>query len=90
MLIHEKTPFVSVLRSLTPLPEDEETKVINLFQTQVLQRKEFFIRAGDIPQTIGFILSGILRLYYVDDNGNEFTKSFCTENDFVDLIVHCY
>lgn len=83
MLTQEQTQFIAVLRSLTHLPEDEATKVIELFETQVLKRREFFIRAGDVPQTIGFILSGVLRLYYIDDDGNEFTKSFCAENDFV-------
>jgi len=48
-----------------------------------LKRGDFFVRAGDAPRTIGFIVSGILRLYYVDDEGNEYTKSFCAENDFV-------
>jgi CRP-like cAMP-binding protein len=29
------------------------------------------------------VVSGLLRLYYIDANGNEFIKSFCVENEIV-------
>lgn len=83
MLTQEQTQLIGILRSLIPLTENEATQVVRLFQIHTLNRGEFFIRAGDVPQTIGFVISGILRLYYVDADGNESTKSFCTENSFV-------
>jgi CRP-like cAMP-binding protein len=83
MLTQDQTQFVTVLRSLIDLPEDEAAKAITLFQPHSLKRGEFFVCTGDLPEKIGFLISGIFRLYYVDNNGNEYTKSFCTENSFI-------
>lgn len=83
MLTTEQSQLIGVLRSLINLPDDEVAQVASLFQSHTLKRGDFFVRAGDAARTIGFIVSGILRLYYVDNEGNEYTKSFCTENDFV-------
>jgi CRP-like cAMP-binding protein len=83
MLSQEQTQLIAILRSLIDLTEREAIQTVCLFQTHTLNRGKFFIRAGDVPQTIGFVISGILRLYYVDADGNESTKSFCAENSFV-------
>lgn len=83
MLTQEQTQLLTTLRSLVTLTECEAIEVVGLFQTLTLYQNDFWIRAGDIPQTIGFVVSGILRLYCADAKGNEFTKSFCAENSFV-------
>ncbi|MBD1921765.1 Crp/Fnr family transcriptional regulator [Microcoleus sp. FACHB-831] len=83
MLTQELTQLIAILRSLINLPEDEAIKVTNLFKIYTLEQGDFFVCAGDVPKTIGFVISGILRLYYVDRDGNEYTKSFCAENSFV-------
>ena len=83
MLTQELTQLITILQSLINLPEGEAIKATNLFKIYTLERGNFFVRAGDLPKTIGFVNSGILRLYYVDRDGNEYTKSFCAENSFV-------
>jgi CRP-like cAMP-binding protein len=83
MLTQEQAQLLIALRSLVTLTECEAIEVVRLFQTLTLNQNDFWIRAGEIPQTIGFVVSGILRLYCADAKGNEFTKSFCAENSFV-------
>lgn len=83
LLPEDSTQLIRLLQSLVTLPEDEAIKAAQLFQVCSLKRGEFFVRAGDVPKNIGVIISGILRLYYIDCNGNEYTKSFCIENSFV-------
>jgi CRP-like cAMP-binding protein len=83
MLTQDSTQLIAVLRSLIDLPDDEAIEAANLFQPSCLKRGEFFVRAGEIPKAIGIVISGILRLYYVDAEGNEYSKSFCAENSFV-------
>ena len=83
MQTQEQTQLIAILKSLVNLTEVEINQTVCLFKTHTLSKGDFFIRAGDIPQMIGFTISGILRLYYVDADGNEFTKSFCAENSFV-------
>jgi CRP-like cAMP-binding protein len=36
-----------------------------------------------IPAKIGFNVAGLFRYYYIDDKGNEYTKHFCPENNFI-------
>jgi CRP-like cAMP-binding protein len=72
-----------VLRSLTEIPDSETDKLINIFHPVKLTAGENFIQAGEVPKTIAFILSGLLRLYYLDNSGKEFTKSFCLSNEFI-------
>ncbi|NOX88755.1 MAG: Crp/Fnr family transcriptional regulator [Calditrichaeota bacterium] len=89
MLVNKSTygsaynKFFRFLRSVTEIPDAEVEKISGIFKYKKLDKGEFFIRAGERPQTIGFIISGILRLYYLKDDGGEFTKSFCVENEMV-------
>jgi CRP-like cAMP-binding protein len=39
--------------------------------------------AGDVPECVGFNLNGVFRLFYVDEDGNDLTKGFCTSGKFV-------
>jgi CRP-like cAMP-binding protein len=83
MLTQAQIQLMTVLRSLVTLTECEAIKIASLFQTHTLNHHDFWLCPDEVPQTIGFVISGLLRLYYVDTDGNEFTKSFCTENSFV-------
>lgn len=43
----------------------------------------YFSEAGKVPNQVGFILDGILRVCYYDNKGNEITKYFCDENHLI-------
>ncbi|AFY44283.1 Crp/Fnr family transcriptional regulator [Nostoc sp. PCC 7107] len=73
----------NVLQNLVDISADELAQLTHVFQPKTLKTGDFLIRAGEIPAEIGFVASGILRLYYVNSAGGEFTKSFCPENHFV-------
>lgn len=75
--------FKCFLQSLAVLPEVEVEKADRLFQPVVLQKGAFFQRAGEIPQKLGFVISGVLSLYYIDRQGDEWIKAFCIENHTV-------
>lgn len=47
-----------------------------------LRRKEFYIQIDSIQKNVGFVFSGLLRAFYVDNNGNEITIRFAKEHDF--------
>jgi CRP-like cAMP-binding protein len=70
-------------RAQASLSEDQIASIASLFHPINLDKKQHFVHAGDIPQHLGFVVSGILCLYYVNQQGDEFTKSFCIENEFV-------
>ena len=44
-----------------------------------LKSKHFFIHAGTIQKEIGFVFSGLLRGFYIDQKGNEISVNFVKE-----------
>lgn len=71
-----------VLRKYYDIPDRELDKIKCLFYPYKLKKGELFVRSGFMTDTIGFIVSGLLRYYYTDKNGVEYTKAFAAENDF--------
>jgi CRP-like cAMP-binding protein len=53
------------------------------FKVEHYSKGEIFVRAGDIPDKIGFIIKGLMKYYYIDPEGNEWIKFFSAERDFV-------
>lgn len=47
-----------------------------------LKQKQFFIHANTIQKEIGFIFSGLIRAFYIDNNGNEISVNFFGENRY--------
>lgn len=62
------------------VPKEEQDKLSKRLRPIIIKRGAFFLRAGEIPQRIGFNISGLLRLFYIDPNGKEIIKHFCVEN----------
>ncbi|NHN25260.1 Crp/Fnr family transcriptional regulator [Flavobacterium jejuense] len=54
-------------------------------KTTVLELKkgEYFSEAGKIPQQVGIIVEGILRVCYYNNKGEEITRYFIDENHLV-------
>lgn len=68
---------------LADVPQAELAKLLALFRPTLLRRGEHLLHAGDIPRSLAFVEAGLLRLYYLDAGGREFTKSFCMEGEVV-------
>jgi CRP-like cAMP-binding protein len=81
MYSQEQKSLLSFLRSITDIPDTEFDRVLGIFRVSKLQKGQFLISAGEVPTTLAFLVSGILRLYYISDSGFEFTKSFCVEGE---------
>jgi CRP-like cAMP-binding protein len=62
------------------IPREEQDKLLKRLNSITVKKNEYFLRAGDVPQRIGFNVSGLMRLFYTDSNGTEFIKHFCMEN----------
>jgi CRP-like cAMP-binding protein len=69
-------PIIDYYNALSPIPAEEWARVAPLFQPKSFKKNEFFLRIDEKPQHIGVVLSGIFRLYYIDDDGKEWVKSF--------------
>ncbi|KMQ68617.1 cyclic nucleotide-binding protein [Chryseobacterium sp. FH2] len=48
-----------------------------------LKKDDYFSEAGKIPNRVGFILQGVLRVCYYSNKGEEITKYFGDENHLI-------
>jgi CRP-like cAMP-binding protein len=74
-----KARFIEVIKSIIPLPVEQETAILNISSIKRFRKGEYFLYAGEVPATIGFNLHGLFRYYYIDSKGNDFTKGFFPE-----------
>ncbi|GAA4914920.1 Crp/Fnr family transcriptional regulator [Mucilaginibacter defluvii] len=57
--------------SATPLSGEDKAMIRRNFTPFKLKRKEYFLQAGDICMDYGFVVNGAMRMYSVDDKGQE-------------------
>lgn len=62
--------------------------MLSIFDTQAsepveLPKEEMVFNQGDTSDSIYYIQSGLLKAYYVTEDGREFIKSFIAENDII-------
>ena len=48
-----------------------------------LQPHQYFSKEGAYPKEIGLVLSGLLRIYYLDESGKDWNKAFLQRDRFV-------
>ncbi|RIW14965.1 Crp/Fnr family transcriptional regulator [Algoriphagus lacus] len=57
--------------------------LLGLFSEIKLKKGTVFAKKGEYSKNIAFVKSGVLRAYYSNDKGEEYNKTFFTENNFV-------
>jgi CRP-like cAMP-binding protein len=48
-----------------------------------LRKEDYFSEAGKIPRQVGYVVEGILRVCYYNNKGEEVTKYFTEEKQFI-------
>lgn len=59
---------------------EELNEVISISTLKIYKKKDVIRKIGDNNDSLGFLLSGLIRSYYIDEEGNESTKYFHIEN----------
>ncbi len=47
-----------------------------------IDKNEHYSKEGQFTKDIGFVIEGVLRIYYLNEKGEEWTKHFLMTNDF--------
>jgi CRP-like cAMP-binding protein len=63
-------------QKISPMPQAEWDRVASLFQLKTLDKKELFIKDGEIPTHFGLVAQGFFRIYYRSHEGKEWVKAF--------------
>jgi CRP-like cAMP-binding protein len=81
-----KSPFTifrNEILKLHPACSDAEWDYLRSgLEVQQLKTKAFFIEAGKAHNHLGFIVSGLVRAFYIDSRGEEITVLFIKENEY--------
>jgi CRP-like cAMP-binding protein len=77
---------LSVIRQLIfshiQMSEEEWNNWSRMFEIKVFTKNEVLLKPGDICKSIYFVNSGLLRLFFVDKDGEEHSFHFSMENTF--------
>ncbi len=71
-----------VVNSWLMLDEHQWSLLASIFQVKTLKNKEYAALPDSEIHEILFVGSGLLRFYYIDEEGAESNKAFIAENDF--------
>ena len=91
LLTEELRPWVNLstmsalteyMSQLVDLTDDEKVIIENAFATQSISKGELWIKEGKVCDQVAYVVSGKMRHYYTDDNGNEVTCYFALPDHF--------
>lgn len=75
--------FLNSTRRICPDISDRE---LDLFASKItfttLNKKDIFLETGKTQKAIGFIAQGLVRSFYVDQEGNEITVGFYSDGEY--------
>lgn len=80
----DKTHLIKQLKELSDgfglgIPDAAIEKTISFSRFKVYSKGEVIARTGDKTTTAGIVLTGVVRSYYVDKDGNDITQFFASE-----------
>jgi CRP/FNR family transcriptional regulator, anaerobic regulatory protein len=75
--------FEKYIQSYFGIPAETVTEIVSYFRPQSLAKGDFFLKEGANCDKMGFVQSGIMREYLIDEQGREVTKWISTQGYFV-------
>jgi len=78
-----KEQIKTYLNRYVSFSDNEINEIYGRLSSQTLQKKKFLLHEGQICNHKYFIIKGLVRLFYIDFNGNEKVIQFAIENWWV-------
>jgi CRP-like cAMP-binding protein len=66
-----------------PLLEEEWLKLAHILKPVRFNKGEYFVQIGDVPNKLGYISSGIFRVFCITEKGEDWILAFREENRFL-------
>lgn len=80
-------PFSNYIKERIEITDNDLKTVFSLFKELKLKKNEFLVTPGQTSHCIYFVAKGCLRIFFLNENGNEATRLFAFENQFVTALV---
>ena len=68
--------FKAFINNISKLKEETFDTLSHCFIQSTLQKNEFFVREGEYAKQIGFLQEGIIRAFFLNQEGKEYSKQF--------------
>jgi CRP-like cAMP-binding protein len=81
------SPLSVQLKQAYNLSDQDLMKIIPLFETIRVKKNEHLYRSGEIVRQVYYVEQGCLRQYYINNNGEERTIYFKTEDGWCSELV---
>lgn len=79
----DKHIILDTILPFHPLSKVAQQAFLDLFSPLSISKGDYFAQESQYTSRLGFVVSGILRAYYADQNGKEYNKTFFPERTFV-------
>lgn len=82
----DKAYIVSQLKAMADrfkldISEEMIGRVVSMSQFKVYSKGDLLARIGDNASKAGLVMSGVVRSYYIDNNGNDITQFFSVQGN---------
>ncbi len=74
--------FFSNISRIIEIPEERRKVFIDNTTVIFMKRGEVYVRQGEIPRELPFLCRGLMRKFYIDNEGRDFSKFFSQPNEF--------
>lgn len=68
--------LLTYVNKISPIKEVTFNELKKCFKPLHLNKNDFFVREGEYAQQIGFLKKGIVRAFFLNQEGKEYTKQF--------------
>lgn len=75
--------FKKTINMVCPIEDEFFTELRTIAKYRKLQKNDFFSKAGYLNKEFGFVVDGILRIFYLSEDGQEHNKHFLQKNSFL-------
>lgn len=68
--------LLTYINTISPIKEDTFDELQKIFKPLQLYKNDFFVKEGEYAQHIGFLKKGVVRAFFLNQEGKEYSKQF--------------
>ena len=65
------------------IPDERLEEFLAIGKEVKIRKGQNYIRAGELPKKFAFVMSGLFRYVYLNEQGKEFTKGIILKDHFI-------
>lgn len=77
----------SYIKSKISVTDEEMNTILSYFKPIVLKKNELLLTNGQASQRTFFVVKGCLRIFFINEEGQDSTRYFAFENQFATALV---